>query len=89
MDERTKELVAVGASVSAHCQPCLTYHVTQAREMGIAEEEIREAVQVGQRVEKGAMAAMRTASSALLEASGTTPAACCGPTSAKGSGCCP
>ena len=27
MDERTKELIAIGASVGAHCQPCLTYHV--------------------------------------------------------------
>ena len=89
MDERTRERVAVGASVGAHCQPCLTYHVTKAREMGITDDEIREAIQVGHRVEKGAMAAMRTASSALLEVSGTTPAACCGPTAAKGSGCCP
>jgi alkylhydroperoxidase/carboxymuconolactone decarboxylase family protein YurZ len=27
MDERIKELIAIGASVGAHCQPCLTYHV--------------------------------------------------------------
>ena len=30
MDEKVKELIAVGASVGAHCQPCLTYHVVKA-----------------------------------------------------------
>ena len=33
MDEKTKELIAIGASVSAHCQPCLTYHVAKAKEL--------------------------------------------------------
>jgi len=49
----TKELIAIGASVTAHCQPCLTYHVGKAREMGISEQEIQEAVAVGHKVEKG------------------------------------
>jgi AhpD family alkylhydroperoxidase len=38
MDEKVKELIAIGASVSAHCQPCLTYHVGKARELGVSEE---------------------------------------------------
>ena len=59
MDEQTKELIAIGASVSAHCQPCVTYHVGKARELGIGEELILEAVSVGQMVEKGAGSAMR------------------------------
>ena len=59
MDEKMKELIAIGASVSAHCQPCVTYHVAKARELGIGEDLIREAVSVGQTVEKGAGAAMR------------------------------
>lgn len=59
MDERTIELIAVGASVGAHCQPCLTYHVAKARGLGIGEDEIQEAVVVGHQVEMGAMKAMR------------------------------
>ena len=59
MDEKTKELVAIGASVGAHCQPCLTWHVAKAREMGIDKELIREAIETGHMVEKGAMSAMR------------------------------
>jgi len=67
MDERTKELIAIGASVGAHCQPCLTYHVEKARELGIDDEEIRAAIETGHMVEKGAMSAMRKFSASVLE----------------------
>jgi AhpD family alkylhydroperoxidase len=59
MDDKTRELIAIGASITAHCQACLTYHINKARQMGIDEQEIQEAVAVGQKVEKGSMAAMR------------------------------
>ncbi len=39
MDEKMKELIAVGASVGAHCQPCLTYHAGKAKEMGIEQND--------------------------------------------------
>jgi AhpD family alkylhydroperoxidase len=89
MDERTKELIAIGASVGAHCQPCLTYHVDKARESGASDEEIRAAIETGHMVEKGAMSAMRKFSAAVLEPSPTDgcgcstndnlpPKACCG-----------
>lgn len=53
-DDKTKELVAIGASVSAHCQPCLEHHATQAIQAGACEEEITEAIEVGKMVSKGA-----------------------------------
>ena len=59
MDERTTELIAIGASVGAHCQSCLTWHVKKARALGIDDETIRAAIETGHMVEKGAMAAMR------------------------------
>lgn len=59
MDDVTRELIAIGASVAAHCQPCLTWHVAKARELGIDEQSIKEALEVGHRIEKGAMNAMR------------------------------
>ncbi len=55
MDEQTKELIAIGASVTANCQPCLKYHVQEAQKNGADEEAIQEAVEVGQMVKKGAM----------------------------------
>ena len=54
MDEKLKELVAIGASVSAHCQPCLEYHVSKAKQAGAREDEIAEAIDVGKMVIKGA-----------------------------------
>jgi len=67
MDEQTKELIAVGASVAGHCQPCLEYHVQAAIELGVTEEEIRQAVEIGHAVEKGAMAAMKKFSATAVE----------------------
>jgi AhpD family alkylhydroperoxidase len=54
LDAKTKELIAIGASVSANCQPCLQYHVAKAREMRIGEGKIQQAIEVGKMVRKGA-----------------------------------
>lgn len=87
MDEKTKELIAVGSSVGAHCQPCLTYHVNKAKEIGIDEDEIREAIAVGHMVEKGAMSAMREFSKEILDNDALSNAGCC-PGGTAGSKCC-
>ncbi len=67
MNASVKELVAIGASVGAHCQPCLEYHIQAAIGLGVTEEEIRQAVAVGHTVEKGAMAAMKKFSATAVE----------------------
>lgn len=54
MDEKLKEMIAIGASVTANCIPCIQYHFAKAREIGISEAEIKMAVQVGKAVRKGA-----------------------------------
>jgi AhpD family alkylhydroperoxidase len=41
LDAKMKELIAVGASVSANCHPCVKYHVGKARKMKIDEAEIQ------------------------------------------------
>lgn len=51
LDEKFKELIAVGASITAHCQSCLEYHSMKALEFGSDTEEIAEAVEVGKRVQ--------------------------------------
>lgn len=67
MDKKIKELIAIGASVTAHCQPCLKYHLEQALEAGASTEEIQEAVSVGKTVEKGALKAMDNFSKEQIE----------------------
>ncbi len=54
LDGNIKELIAIGASVSANCHPCIKYHIAKAREMKIDEAEIQQAVEVGKMVRKGA-----------------------------------
>ena len=88
MDDRMKELIAVGASVGAHCQPCLTVHVAKAKEMGIDEDEIREAIAVGHMVEKGAMTAMRQFAAGVCGAPAAAASSCCEGGKARGRGGC-
>ncbi len=58
MNQQTKELIAIGASVTANCHACLEFHVGKAREYGVGEKEISMAVAVGKTVGKGAAAKM-------------------------------
>lgn len=85
MDEQTKELIAIGASVSGHCQPCLATHVMKARELGAGEGDIQTAIEIGFMVEKGALIAQRSYVSALFSRSRTPSNVCCTPGDSK---CC-
>lgn len=59
MDAKMKELVLLGASVSAHCFPCFDFHLEQARKLGIREEEILGSIRAGCAVMNGAGDKMR------------------------------
>ncbi len=65
LDERTRALIAVGASITANCQPCLQSTITMALESGADEQDIAEAVEVGRRVRKGAASKMDKFASSL------------------------
>lgn len=80
MDVRTEELIAIGASVTANCKPCLKYHVAKARENGAEEHEIASAIEIGMRVRKGAASQMDELVSTI---SADTPAS----ETASGGGC--
>ncbi len=82
MSERIKELVAIGASITANCQPCLQFHVEKAIGLGSGPEEIATAIEVGKKVRKGASGKMDAyAASVLLTGpapAGKPDSACCG-----------
>jgi len=59
MDEKVAVLVAIGASVTANCKPCLEFHARKAREMGLREEELQDAIDVGLMVKKGSIDVMK------------------------------
>ena len=58
LDDRTKILIAVGASVACNCHPCLEYHLGQALSMGIEATLIEEAIDAGKAVRSGAASSM-------------------------------
>ena len=58
LDEKTKELIAIGASVSCNCHPCVKFHVDKAGKLGIEPQEIEEALKVGMMVRTGAAGQM-------------------------------
>ena len=68
LDDRIKELIAVGASITANCQPCLQHHTNEARESGADEQDIMEAIDVGKMVRRGAAATMDKFAASLTQA---------------------
>jgi AhpD family alkylhydroperoxidase len=82
IDSKIQELIAVGASITANCQPCLEYHTKKAREYGADVSEIADAVEMGKRVRKGASGKMDAFSSRLQLADSAqereAESACCG-----------
>ena len=45
--KKTKELIAVGISVTIHCESCMQWHIEQAAQDGATAQEVLEAVEVG------------------------------------------
>jgi AhpD family alkylhydroperoxidase len=82
LDSRIRELIAVGAAVTANCRPCLQYHSAKALESGAGADEIAEAVEVGKTVRKGAAAGMDKF------AAGLAAPACSAAAPASGAGVC-
>jgi AhpD family alkylhydroperoxidase len=69
LDEKTRELIAVGAAISANNPPEVKFHIARARSLGADDVELNEAVEIGRQVRRGA--ASKTDSFALSLA--TTP----------------
>ena len=67
MEEKIEELIAIGASVTANCVPCLRYHTASAREAGASDTEIADAVAMGRKVRGGAAKVWDDAAATLLD----------------------
>ena len=73
LDYRIRELIAVGTSVGANCHSCLEYHFGKAREQGIPDDEIAEAIEVGKLVRRGAQGKMDKLAIDLLRETVSSP----------------
>ena len=54
LDAKMKELIAIGASVACNCHPCVKFHTGKAKELNIEPSLIRQAIEVGKMVRRGA-----------------------------------
>ena len=46
LDRKTKELIAIAASLGCQCEGCLKGHIEKAKEYGASKEEISEAIAI-------------------------------------------
>jgi alkylhydroperoxidase/carboxymuconolactone decarboxylase family protein YurZ len=61
-------LIAAGAAMAANCEPCLNKVVPDLLEAGVAEADIRRAVEIGQFVKDRPAAIMKEAADILTGA---------------------
>jgi AhpD family alkylhydroperoxidase len=72
LDQKDKELAAIGASIGALCRPCIEHHIPAARKAGLTEPELARAVEVAQATHRAATELLFGRSRELL--SGGAPA---------------
>jgi AhpD family alkylhydroperoxidase len=77
LSEKEQELIAVGASVAAGCQPCTTFHLNAVRLSGAGEDEIRRAVDDAVCVRTSATDIMASWVTSHLGATAKRDAGCC------------
>ena len=67
LDEKTKELVALGADLAGNCLPCLTYHYKKCRELGIDVDDLDVALDMAKTVKEVPIKNIYELANALLE----------------------
>ena len=65
VDYKVTLLIAAGAAMAANCEPCLNKIVPDLIEAGVAEADIRKAVEIGQFVKDKPAAIMKEAADVL------------------------
>jgi len=67
LDRKTKELVAIGASLTAKCQGCLEGHIKKALKFGASREEISETIAIAMGVNAAAVVDLTDIAAETLE----------------------
>lgn len=88
-DNRTTELIALGAAVAANCRSCVEYHGHEAAEYGVDAGEVARAIEIGRAVRRGAAANVDQVADGLAQkgTSATSGASSAG-AAASDAGCC-
>ncbi len=95
LTSRDRELVALAAALAANCIPCVEYHIPEARKAGLSDAEIREAIELAERIRRVPATKVLDVASNLLsatleEVTGMPGADACSPgmMGAGGKSCC-
>ena len=75
LNQRERELVALGAAMGSNCMPCIEYHIPEARKAGLADSQIAEAIRLADKVRQvPAREVLTTAQRLLPESAAAVPA---------------
>lgn len=90
LTHRERELVALGAAMGSNCIPCIEHHIPEARKSGLSDEQIKEAIELADKVRQvPARKVLKAAQQQLDSAGATLPeAAQCVDLSKHASQCC-
>ncbi len=66
LEQRDKELGAIGASIGCNCRPCVEHHIAAGREAGLSEVDLADAVATARAVRDQAIELLAPRIDALL-----------------------
>ena len=81
MDSKSQVMVALGAAVGVNCIPCFDHLYGKAKEVGLADEDIREIVATAYKVKSGAAGFLKNAIDEYVAAVDNGEQSCCQPAS--------
>lgn len=93
LSHRERELVAIGAALGSNCIPCIELHIPAARQAGLTDTQIREAIELADKVRQVPARNALAAGSKAFEnpqpnAAGQADAAQCADPCRRSSSCC-
>jgi AhpD family alkylhydroperoxidase len=68
LNDRERELVAIGAAIASNCVPCIEHHIPEARKAGLGDGQIEEAIRVADTVRRVPARKVLQAARARLDA---------------------
>ena len=86
LSKMEKELVCLGASIGSNCIPCIANHIAEAKKTGLTEAQIKEAIELAEKVKSvpdglvlnTAYAQLEDGPTESTQISGDTKPSCCG-----------
>ena len=67
LDNKTKEMVALSASIAGNCVPCLKYHFGESVKQGCTPQDIQEVLNIANMVKNRPISDIDKVSSELLK----------------------